>query len=636
MCGFVAVVEHARGGIEPELLQRMADTLHHRGPDGDGRLLDGNVGLAHKRLAIIDVEHGQQPMYDPQDDLWVVFNGEIYNFIELQAEIRAAGRTLRTRCDTEVLLHLYALHGDAFVERLNGMFAFFLYDKKRARALVARDHFGIKPLYFHLSPERLIYASEIKAIIAHPAVERAPDWRGVHDYVTFQHGLDDVTFFRGVHKVQAGHLQTIDLRTLTLTTRRFWEPSYAVDASLTEADALEQLGALVDDAVRLQVRSDVAVGAHLSGGIDSSLVTTLAAPLCERPFPAFHGKFDAGPDFDETAHARAVATHAGVELVEIGIDGGGFVEALPRLMWHMDEPVAGPGVYPQYEVSKVAATRVKVALGGQGGDELFCGYARYLIGYLEQALRGAIRGTNDEGEHVVTLASIVPNLRFLEQYEPAMKRFWARGLFDEPDARYFALLDRSGGCLDAYTGDFRAQHAQADVFARFQTVFHHPQTQSYISKMRNFDRVASLPALLHVEDRVSMAVSLESRVPLLDYRVANLLDRLPPRVLFGGGHLKHLLRRLAGDRLPATVARRTDKMGFPFPLDVWLRGPARDFVHDVLFSEACVGRGLIDVPAVTRALERREPFSRKLWGLLNLELWFRTFIDERPATETAA
>ncbi len=633
MCGFVAIVEQGAGAVRPTLLQAMADTLTHRGPDGEGRHVDGKVGLAHKRLSIIDVDHGQQPMHDPQDDLWVVFNGEIYNFVELQQEIRARGRTLQTRCDTEVLLHLYALEGEAFVERLNGMFAFFLYDRRRQRALVARDHFGIKPLYYHLSPERLIYASEIKAIVRHPAVQAAPDWARVHDYVTFQHGVDDGTMFRGVHKVLPGHLQRIDLASGNVTTRRFWEPTYTVDTSLSEADALEQLDALVQDAVRLQVRSDVPVGAHLSGGLDSSLVTTLAAPLCEAPFPAFHGCFDAGPQFDETNYAAAVAYNAGVELVKVPIDGSCFADTLPRLVWFMDEPVAGPGLYPQYEVSRVAAQRVKVALGGQGGDELFCGYTRYLVAYLEQALRGAIYQNNEEGEHIVSLTSILPNLPFLEQYVPMLRRFWSRGLFESPDRRYFSLLDRSDGQMDVFTGDFRAAHDTEAVFARFQAVFHHPQTKSYISKMRNFDRVASLPALLHVEDRVSMSVSLESRVPLLDHRIADLLDRLPPRVLFGGGHLKHLLRTVASSRLPASVAARKDKMGFPFPLDDWLRGQSNEFVHDVLLSKRCVERGLIDRAAVSRLLERRDPFSRKLWGLMNLELWFRTFIDDQP-TET--
>lgn len=627
MCGFVAVIDRAARQVPLTVLRRMADTLSHRGPDGEGHLLDGPVGLYHKRLAIIDIEGGQQPMTDASGELHIVFNGEIYNHVELREELRAQGHVFRTRSDTEVLLHLYAAEGEAFLRRLNGMFAFVLYDRARRRVLVARDQFGIKPLYFHWRDDLVIYASEIKAILEHPEVEAIPDLAHLEDYVTFQHVLGRGTLFDSVHKVLPGQYQILSLDDGRLITRDYWRLDYTLDPTLDERRALEELRFLLHDACRLQVRSDVPVGAHLSGGIDSSLVASMAAPHCPSPFFAFHGCFDAGPLFDESEHAAAVAGHAGLELMRIPIGGRGFADLMPSLIRFMDEPVAGPGLYPQFCVSREAAQRVKVVLGGQGGDEMFCGYARYLVGYLEQAIKGAIYETNDEGEHIVSLLSILPNLPYLRQYVPMLRRFWSEGLFEDMDRRYFRLLDRSEGQLDVFSADFRARFDRDAVFSRFQAEFNSAGTASYISKMRNFDRIASLPALLHVEDRVSMAVSLESRVPLLDHRIAELLAKLPPRILFAGGHLKQVLRRLAGEVIPASVVQRKDKMGFPLPIDDWTRNEARDFVHDVLFSQRCVERGLFDIGAVRRLLQERNPFSRKLWGLLCLELWHREFID---------
>ncbi len=627
MCGFVALFNRDRGPVELPVLERMGNALRHRGPDGEGHHLDREVGLYHQRLAVIDIAGGDQPMSDPSGQYTVVFNGEIYNYVELRDLLEARGVRFRTRSDTEVLLWLYILEGEACVERLNGMFAFVVVDRTRQVAVMARDPFGVKPLYYHLGRDHLVWASEIKAILQHPAIEARVSEDSLAQYFTLQYVLDEDTLFAGIRKLSPGRLQVLSLGDWSIRLRRYWTPSYVVDPDLDEASAREELDALIRDSIRVQVRSDVPVGAHLSGGIDSSLVTTLAAPLRPAPFKAFHGCFDAGPRYDESHFARQVAHHSGIELIEVPIDGRDFSSDLPRLVWYMDEPAAGPGIYPQYKVSQIARQHVTVALGGQGGDELYCGYARYLVAYLEQAIKGAIRGRSDEGQHGVTLGSIVPNLPFLEQYQPMLRRFWSQGLFESPDRRYFSLIDRSEGATGLFSTGFREQFARARVFERFRAVFHHPDTTSYISQMRAFDRIASLPSLLHVEDRVSMAVGLESRVPLLDTRIAELLDRLSPAALFGGGHLKHLLREVAAQRIPPVVAHRRDKMGFPFPLDEWVGGVAREFVHDTLLSERCRHRGYFDPGAVERLLRTQEPFSRKLWGLLCVELWFRIFID---------
>jgi asparagine synthase (glutamine-hydrolysing) len=293
----------------------------------------------------------------------------------------------------------------------------------------------------------------------------------------------------------------------------------------------------------------------------------------------------------------------------------------------MDQPAAGPGLFPQYVVSRLAAGQVKVCLGGQGGDEIFGGYARYVIAYLEQAIKGAMFGTTEEGEHIVSLASILPNLSYLKRYVPMLRRFWHEELFEPMDRRYFRLLDRSEGAMELLSPDFRARYDREAVFARFARVFNHPDTQSYYNKMTHYDMLTGLPALLQVEDRVSMAVSLESRVPLLDRRIAELVASMPPAMKFRGGEMKYILKRAAGPLLPASILERKDKMGFPVPLHLWARGKAGDFFRDVLLSRVCRERGLFDLPAVESLLDQEEPFGRRLWGLLNLELWHRRFID---------
>jgi asparagine synthase (glutamine-hydrolysing) len=642
MCGFVAVFDRqGRAAAEQaEILTHMARTLRHRGPDDDGRYFDGPLGLYHLRLSIIDLAGGHQPMHDAAGHLTIVFNGEIYNYVELRTELEAAGAVFRTRSDTEVILQLYALHGEYGFGRLIGMFAFFLYDRGNRRAVVARDHFGIKPLYWQATPGHLAFASEIKALLAHPGARAEADAERLGDYMTLQLVPDAGTLFSGVNKVLPGHLMVVDLAPNSPTCGEivrdtvFWEPQYRIDHELTEDRVVDEVRALIEDSVRMQVRADVPIGAHLSGGTDSSIVSLLAARHCPQGINLYHGRFAEGPEFDESEYARAVARQAGdrARLVEIVPSGAEFAALMPRLIWHMDEPVAGPGLFPQYMVSARARQDVKVALGGQGGDELFAGYTRYLVAYLEQTLKGAIQQTNDEGEHILNLTTIVPNLPELRAYQPLLKRFWRSGLFGPMDARYFRLIDRLEDAESLLTHGFRASLRPDEVFARFQRQFDHPGTRSYLNKMLAFDLRVILPALLHVEDRVSMAVSLESRVPLLDWRLADLAGRVPARLKFPQGRLKHLLRQAFRGLLPPQVYHRRDKMGFPVPLHRWAAtpGPTADLFRDTLHSQACRERGLFDAAAVERAFSGSEPFSRRLWGLLSLELWFQTFIDAAP------
>ncbi len=614
----------------------MGRRLAHRGPDGAGTFVSGPVGMFHCRLAVIDPAGGAQPMSTVATT--VAFNGEIYNDRELRDELRARGRAFRTNSDTEVLLQLWEEYGEESLHRLSGMFAFVIHDRRRGVVVAARDHFGIKPLYLHARPDRLLFASEIKALLADPGVAAERDDDALAQYLTFQYVLGEDTLFRGITKVPPGHALIVSLADLSVRRVRYWRPSFEVDAYHTEEYFRDRLRELLEETVRLQLRSDVPLGTYLSGGLDSSVVTLLAARARgagAAPLATFTGAFAEGPEYDETRYAREVAAAAHAVVHEVWPTEDEFVDLLPRLVWHMDEPAAGPGVFPQFVVARCAARHVKVVLGGQGGDEIFGGYARYLVAYLEQALRGAIFETHEEGEHIVSLRSILPNLPHLARYVPMLREFWAEGAFEPMDRRYFRLIDRSASSHGLLSADVAARHGRAGVFERFRAVFDDPETRSYFNKMTHYDMVASLPALLQVEDRVTMAHGLESRVPLLDRRLVDLVTPMPPRMKFRGAELKFIFKRAVGDLVPRAVLERKDKMGFPVPLARW-NGRAREFVRDTLRSRRCRERGLFDAAGVERLLEDGQPFDRRAWGLLNLELWHRQFLDAEVSQAEAS
>lgn len=629
MCGLVGIIHKPGPSIEHRVLASMLSVLQHRGPDDEGYMIDGSVGFGHKRLTIIDTVTGRQPM--ESENLTIVFNGEIYNYVELRNELSRLGHMFRTKSDTEVILRMYLQYGESCVSRLNGMFAFLIYDRRNNTILAARDHLGIKPLYYHRSSDQILFASEIKALLQHPALEAATDDIAIRDYLIFQFVLGDRTLFRNVRKVLPGHYSVINTHDLSVRTVCYWEPHSHLDLAHTEKYFFDQLRALLEDAARIQMRSDVPVGAYLSGGLDSSIVTTLASRHTTQPIKTFTGAFAEGPEFDESSYAQEVAAACGAESFLVVPALSDFVEILPKLIWHMDEPAAGPGLFPQYMLALSARKEVKVVLGGQGGDEIFGGYARYVVAYLEQALKGAIFDTNEEHEHIVSLHSILPNLPALKQYTPMLQSFWQEGTFAPMDRRYFQLINRSGG-LELFSEDFRAGFDCEGAFSRFQQVFNHPDTSSYYNKMTHFDMVTSLPALLHVEDRVSMAASLESRVPILDHRIVDLVTSMPAPLKFKGAEMKYALKKAIGDVVPPRILNRRDKMGFPVPLHLWARDGAKEFMRDSLLSNACRTRGIYDVASLEKLLDDERPFGRRLWGLLNLELWYQQFIDSPQRT----
>ncbi len=626
MCGFVGIINKDKSTVELPLLRQMAQTIKHRGPDDEGHFIDNYIGFYHLRLSIIDLTTGHQPM--TSGEFTIVYNGEIYNYIELRESLKQLGHSFTTTSDTEVILHMYEEYGNEFISQLNGMFAFLLYDHKKQCILAARDHFGIKPLYYTFSDKQLIYGSEIKALLEHPDVIAEPDYSSIQHYFTLQYSLGDATLFKGIKKLLPGHYQVIDLSSKNVRTFKYWDPDFTVDTHHTEEYFIYKLRELLEDSIRIQMRSDVPVGTYLSGGMDSSLVTILAAANYSGNIKTFTGAFHEGKQFDETKYAREAASFCHAEMFEVYPTEDEFINLLPHLIYHMDEPMAGPGLFPQYIVSRLASNEVKVVLGGQGGDEIFGGYTRFVIAYLEQALKGAIFESNEEGEHIVSLKSILPNLPSIQQYIPMLLKFWRNDLFEQMDQRYFRLINRNEGDLDTLNDDFKTSFDHNEIFSRFQGIFNHPKTHSYYNKMVHYDMVASLPALLHAEDRVSMAVSLESRVPILDHRIVELITSMPPRMKFKGAEMKYILKKAIKDILPPMILNRKDKMGFPVPLHLWAKNNARSFFQDVLLSQTCRNRGLFNVDQIEKLIDQENAFGRRLWGLLNLELWFQTFIDQ--------
>lgn len=630
MCGFVSIHSAGQGlGHHATTLDRMLATIAHRGPDGQGtHHIPDQALFGHRRLAVIDVEQGAQPMLSSCGRYTLVYNGELYNYRELRQGLKKAGRPFVSESDTEVLLQALIHWGQDAIERFNGMFAFVFHDRQKNTWIAARDHFGIKPLYYTTTDSgELVFGSEIKALLEHPGIYAQRDDRALAQYLAMQFCLDDRTLFAGIKKVRPGHYLCGSKANIERDVC-FWDTNYHIDHDHTASYFNDQLSALLDDTIQLQLRADVPLGGYLSGGLDSSLICSMAALNLGGEMPMFHGRFSEGREYDESEYAKALTDFSGGAYHEVVPSAQQFVDDLPQLIYALDEPLAGPGLFPQYAVSKLAREHVTVVLGGQGGDEIFGGYARYLVGYLEQALKGAILETQEEGQHLVTLESIVPNLALLKQYTPMLSNFWSRGLFGEMDERYFHLIDRSQGLDQLLHPDALARLDRDELFADFQAIFNHPDTKSYINKMTHFDQKTLLPALLQIEDRVSMAVSLESRVPLLDKRVVDLVNSMPPPMKFKGGRTKHILRTAAAGLLPDSILNRKDKMGFPIPLQQWMKGgPVRDFVGDTLLSQRSLRRGVFKPDVLQKMLDQQGVGARQLWGALSLELWHQQFID---------
>ena len=629
MCGICGIYNFEKNQkVEQTAIKRMMASIRHRGPDDSGFYFEQNLGFGHLRLSIIDLsEAAHQPMFDETGRYSIIYNGEIYNYLELRQQLAARGCEFFSNSDTEVILKLYIEEGPEAIKNLNGMFAFVIWDKKERKIFAARDRLGIKPFYYYYDQERFVFASEIKAIFKSGFVQPQMNPEGMSDYLTFQFCLQDKTMFRGIKKLDPGCWLTADMEG-SVRIHKYWNLDFTVDTEHDVEYFENKLLRLLEDAVRIQLRADVPVGAHLSGGLDSSTVTCMAASLLDAPIHTFSGGFREDSKYDETAFARIAADHAGSIHHEVFPDENQFIETLPELVYSMDEPAAGPGIFPQLMVSQIAKQHVRVVLGGQGADEVFGGYTRYLVAYLEECIRGGIQGTQEDEKYVVRFDTILPNLPQLKGYEPMLRYFWSDGVFGSQTSRYFRLVDRGNQQREMASEEFSAKLTGYNPFEAFSDVFNSGGVGSYINKMTRFDILTLLPALLHVEDRTSMNVSLESRVPLLDHRIVELAASMPPKIKFEGGRSKHIFRKVVAHLLPKDVVEREDKMGFPVPLTEWYqRDPVRSFVRDTLMSKAAEQRDWFNVEKVAPILDTERAFGRSVWGLLCLELWAQACLD---------
>jgi asparagine synthase (glutamine-hydrolysing) len=593
MCGITGFVNLDGAPADLALLERMCDLMAYRGPDDAGHHVDGNVGLAARRLAIIDLtEAGHQPMSNQDGSVWVAFNGEIYNHAELFPELVAAGHRFRGRCDTEVIVHAYEEWGADCLARFNGMFAIAVWDARRRRLWLARDRIGVKPLYYAQTAHRFLFGSEIKLLLEDPSVCRRACPEAIAQYLRHGYSIDDRTWFDGIRKVPPG--ATLTLAEGRATINSFWDPVDRFRHPAPVADAACRIRDLLVDSVRLRLRSDVPVGAHLSGGIDSSAVVALMAGQSAAPVHTFSGAFAEGREFDERRYARLVVSRYATDHHEVEPTSDGFAETISHLVWHMDEPTAGPGVYPQLMVCRLARdSGVIVTNGGQGGDELFGGYGRHLPAYWAAV-----------GDRATATAA------------RARRRAAARQLM-----RTLATHSRVSG-LSLYHGSVR--RVLRSYRPSLPRLIDDPLGNVLYNDLRTY-----LVALLQVEDRTSMATSLESRTPFLDYRLVEFVAGLPHTSKMAGGVPKALLREALHGAVPHAILARTDKRGFPTPIGPWFRGPLHGWLSSVLLADGFAERRVLSRPhlrlMVTAHHAGALDASAFLWSALNLALWFERF-----------
>jgi len=619
MCGIAGLAMRHAAAADTGLLDRMTDVLAHRGPDGRGVYVDGPVGLGHRRLSIIDLNTGSQPMDAVDGDFWITYNGEVYNYTELRAELSALGHRFRTTSDTEVVLQAYVAWGPDSLRRLRGMFAFAIWDRPRRRLLLARDRVGIKPLMYACDEQGLRFASEIKAILEDRDVPRDLDWDALGDYFVHHYIPAPRTIFRAIRKLPPASYLLWSVDAGDPVIHRYWDLPFTVGAAASETERIDRLRDVLDDSVKAHMVSDVPVGAFLSGGMDSSTVVASMARVSPGRVKTFSIGFD-DESFDELAYARQVAQRYGTDHVEMIVKPD-VVEVLPRLAWQLDEPFADSSAVPTYCVSRITRDHVTVALSGDGGDESFAGYGRYAVaaGLHERVDRSALR-------------MLKPLLRTLARpLRGARGAGFLRLLGDDPLTRYHRLVTYSalGGVDAILTSEAARALASTDRLSVFRRLAASAGTDEYLSQLQYIDIHHYLPDdILAKVDRTSMLVSLETRVPLLDHVVMEHAASLPPALKLRDGSGKYILKEAMRDRLPAAILSRR-KMGFGVPLASWFRKELRELAHDVLLDGTARQRGIVDDVTVRRILhghlDGTRDYSAVLWALVSFELWCRTW-----------
>ena len=631
MCGIAGRFnfDHAHP-VDPQVLSAMTDSIAHRGPDSAGYYRGPGIGLGHRRLSIIDLATGDQPLANEDGQVQVVFNGEIYNFAEVRAQLVSRGHRFRTNSDTETIVHGYEEWGERCVERFRGMFAFALWDARERRLLLARDRLGVKPLYYAEIPGvGIVFGSEIKAVLEDPDVAR--DWQpeAIDAYLTLLYVPAPATVYSAIRKLPPAHVLVADRNGARLS--RYWRLTFTGDGDATREEAyLEELDALLREAVSLRLISDVPLGAFLSGGIDSSTVVSYMKETSASTPVTIAVGFEQR-EYDEVRHAETVARHLGCEFH--ALTASPEIETLlPKLAWHFDEPFADSSAVPTYYVSKAARELVTVALSGDGGDELWGGYAHHRVEAIEHRARTALGRARFAAAWLGrTLPLSIKGARSLRHLGARPEEAYAlkhvNGTF-EPDAK---------GRL--YSTDFTRQVDGFDPLNSLRSAYTACSSEDPLDRVFYADsQTYMIDDVLTKVDRMSMAVSLEAREPLLDHKLLEFAARVPASLKLRNGQSKYLLRRLLQRRVPRSIVER-GKSGFAAPIGEWLRGPLAPLATDLLQDGRLRSRGIFNDREVRRLWEdhrsRRADHPHRLWQLLMLELWFRTFID-RPVTRRRA
>ena len=613
------------------LIKRMCGVIEHRGPDDEGFHVEGGLALGMRRLSIIDLVTGHQPISNEDGSVWIVFNGEIYNFRELRDDLIARGHSFQTNTDTEAIVHLYEDEGEACVQRLRGMFAFAIWDRRKRKLFIARDRVGIKPLHYCLAGDKLIFASEIKAILQHPAVSREVNLEAISDFLTFGYVPDPASAFRGILKLEPGH--TLTFKDGRISTRRYWDFNYhqsgPSERPREESYYTERIRELIAESVRLRLVSDVPLGAFLSGGIDSSTVVAMMAREMDRPVKTFSIGFT-DSSFDELHYARITARHFNTEHHEFIVTPD-VCKIVEEIIWHHDEPFADVSSIPTYIVSKMAREHVTVVLSGDGGDELFGGYGRYLVDRRRavfERIPGFLRRN-----FMLRASRAIPRAMY-------GKNFLRNAALDS-DARYVDSIsyfdeDSKRALLSPEVRRWLAGRDSSNEFRRLLAV---PHSSERLDHLVYLDSKTYLPGdILTKVDRMSMAHSIEARVPLLDHKLIEFVQTIPAPLKLRGSIGKHILKSAVRGLIPDEIIDR-QKQGFGVPIKRWFNTELRELLYDTLTDGRTRQRGYFNQSVVDEILDEhrrgRRDNSTHLWGLLTLELWHRAFIDRKPESSFA-
>ena len=638
MCGIagIAIPEHSSRRVDAQAVARMRDSLWHRGPDDAGLWLDRRVALAHRRLSIVDLGGGHQPMFNEDDSVAIVFNGEIYNHLDFRSELEALGHRYRSVCDTETIIHLYEEHQHHVVEHLRGMFSFAIWDRPRRQLLIARDRLGIKPLYYTLSGDgTLHFASEIKALLEAGAVRPRLNYAALADYAANRSPSGEETLFDGVKRLMPGH--TLRWHDGYVEIERYWDISFAkAEPPLSDAAAVERFSELFDESVRLRLMSDVPLGMFLSGGIDSSAIAAVMSRMADDPIKTFSVAF-AEREANELQYARQVARAFKTEHHEVIVSPEEFFAALPRMVYQEDEPIAHPSSVALYFVSQLASRHVKVVLTGEGSDELLAGYDKYRKTVYNLALGQRYHSLTPDVVRGVVARAIgsLPGTSRLRQkltrtflcVRPELQDIY----FDN-----FAVFTRSHQ-EQLFTDRARQQMQGSEPYAAALDQISGSNAESLLDRLLAADLKTYLHELLMKQDQMSMAASIESRVPFLDHKLVEFACGLPENLKLRGLQTKHILRRSMAGVLPEEILKRR-KMGFPVPIGAWLRGAHRQIVDEYVLGERAAARGIFN-PSYVRELVARhaagENHTERLWALVNFEIWQRRFFDGEAESPSA-